>query len=349
MRSATASEGDKEVEEHEVSGQCALKGSAGATASPLPLLPIHPAYSMALDWKAGEGLSVTTRPPAGQDQTFPLGFLFLNQLGLGQNPSPPDGVASVPMWPVATFHERWERLADQMATLFLTSGLLAEIDSRQAPQAIDVRLDIDSSMLSQFPWEFVRRPEGEHSFLSAVPGVRHVYRSVELPGGDPSTIRWVQSVIRLQFDRGIEVDGADSPRLRNAIQSFQAAQGLEVTGLADAKTRWALDRSRRAAIGARDTIGPADHVGPDGFFVPRDTWRQPDSTRLPAMRLRCHRRVEPGPRPFYCGQPDREQDALLHSPGRSVERHDFAGHRLRPGSRGSTGIWPRQPDAQAAR
>ena len=113
----------------------------------------------------------------------------------------------------------------------------------------DVRLTVNDPVLSQLPWELVSESPGGQGFLAASPLVRYLYRSADVAGGDRVTMRWVQYVLRGMFDRNLRVDGVDSPRLRDAIRTFQDSMRLPVTGGADAQTRWELERAWRGRQG----------------------------------------------------------------------------------------------------
>ncbi len=225
----------------------------GVESSPVPppLVSVHSALTIKLEWKTADGLSVTTHAPSALPLAANLGFPFLDHRGLGRAPTPVDSIASVPKGPVMAFVERWDLFADELSSLLMPPATLAGIDASDARKngPADVRLAVMDSTLSQLPWEFLRRPDGDRAFLSLTPGVRYLYRSGEPASGDRATIRWLQSVLNRLFDRGLQVDGTDSVRLRKAISSFQAQQGLEPTGAPDANTRWALDRAWRLSQG----------------------------------------------------------------------------------------------------
>ncbi|WZO96077.1 caspase family protein [Isosphaeraceae bacterium EP7] len=214
---------------------------------PPPLLPTHPALAIDVGWKVGDGLSVATRPPSAPGRNVVHGFRFLEERGLGRDPTPVDAVASVPMWPLTAFVREWQQLAVEMTSLLMPPNTLAELDTfaSRGDNPVDLRISIDDPNLCQFPWEFLRRPDGDRAFLSQTSGIRHLHRSTGPGETDRTTIRWLQAVLGQMFDRGLLVDGQDGARLRNALRSFQSQQGLETTGTADATTRWALDRAWR--------------------------------------------------------------------------------------------------------
>ena len=60
------------------------------------------------------------------------------------------------------FVERWDLLADELSSLLMPPATLADStrDARKNGLA-DVRLAVMDSTLSQLPWEFLRRPDGD--------------------------------------------------------------------------------------------------------------------------------------------------------------------------------------------
>jgi hypothetical protein len=221
------------------------------TAEPTgPLLPVHPGVTLELGSRGADGLELTARYGTTPPRTWPVGPGFLQELGLDRHPTPTDALVSVPMLPLMGFAEGWTGLAHQMADVLRVPEILGALSeaSRDAGNPVDLRLAVVDPVLSQFPWEFaayLARGVGRFPEPSLV---RHVVR-VPGPEGDRVTLRWVQTVLRQMIDRGLPLEGGDSPRLRDAIRAFQARAGLPITGQADAQTRRALDHAWRAEQG----------------------------------------------------------------------------------------------------
>ena len=72
-----------------------------------PLLPIHPTYSLALNWSATEGISVTAESAPLGRRTAVQGLWFAGELGLGRNPTGVEAIASVPTAPVMALIQDW--------------------------------------------------------------------------------------------------------------------------------------------------------------------------------------------------------------------------------------------------
>jgi Caspase domain/Putative peptidoglycan binding domain len=240
----------------ELQPEVSSSASTGPTPSPAadlqkPLLPIHPAYSVALDWNAKEGISVIAQSLSPDRRNRSQGFWFTKELGLGQAPTAAESIASVPMAPVMALMQDWAAVARQMTGLLLGADDLAGIRevAGAAGGRADVRLTVNDPALSQLPWELVPLSSSSPGFLAASPLVRHLYRGTDVPGGDRVTMRWVQSILRQMFDRNLRVDGVDSQRLRDVIRAFQDRTELPVTGTADAETRWELERAWRTRLG----------------------------------------------------------------------------------------------------
>ena len=221
----------------------------------LPLLPVHPACALAVDWDLKEGIVVTT---GAQRRRRSLGFGFVDALGLGRAPIAASAIASIPIQPLTMLQQHWPAVARWLTDLLLDAGTLKELgDDNGAP--IDVRVNVSDAILSLLPWELMQRGLGP-GFLSAAPRVRYFYRGGSGPSGDRATMLWVQHVLRQMFDRNLSVDGADSQRTRDTIRAFQDGEKLPVTGTADSRTRWALDRAcarPRAGASARCSCSQA--------------------------------------------------------------------------------------------
>jgi pimeloyl-ACP methyl ester carboxylesterase len=209
-----------------------------------PLFPIPTAFTVIARWPRDEEFLVSI-PTAGISVQADPGSL--TNWGLSRVPTS-EGVA--PFEAVKQLDQSWELIA-----YGLTARLLAPTEIRRAFDSqvrdsgrADFRLVIDDPVLSPLPWEFLLRP-GEDGFLAGSHVIRHLYRSLESPVPHSVPLPWLRHALRELVDPGLREEDAESPRLRRAIGVIQSEEGLEPTGVADADTRWTIDRRLRGHRG----------------------------------------------------------------------------------------------------
>ncbi len=268
-----------------------------------PLFPIAPAISIKAQWPNDKEFSVTMpslESPGPGVGNQPLGGFrfsvtmpslespggviaelttvsnprFLKSVGLSRSPTS-EGTA--PFAVLRSFDRAWEKFADGLTTLVVPDEVLGLLKSwtRATEHGPDFRLVIDHPGLSSLPWEFMLRSGGLLEPSAGLRTIHHFYRSAGIPGTSPVPLAWLRSALRELADPGLRDEQTESPRLRQAISTVQSEEGLEQTGVADARTRWSIDRRLRGLRGqlARVvllvTASGADGGSSQGSSAPR--------------------------------------------------------------------------------
>ena len=91
--------------------------------------------------------------------------------------------------------------------------------------------------------------------------------TLQLEGGNPVDVRWVQNSLNRILGLRLSVDGIAGPATRSAIRTFQQKQGLTVDGVVGPKTQAAMIAAGAPPVSVPSQVTPITFVPPQATTV----------------------------------------------------------------------------------
>jgi hypothetical protein len=183
---------------------------------------------------SGRLLGITARPPDGDpiDRSVPT-----SEFGDVEDSTQTLLALRMVLWPLM---HGWRAWSEEVAEHLLWPELRAVLAVADGPPR-DLRLVLQSREPAVLPWELTRAWETDVPVVQA-PAVRFVYRSLRRSRREEAKTRALQQALRRLEYFPLVSDGLSGALTDKAVQEFQKAAGLEVSGHAGRETWSALRR-----------------------------------------------------------------------------------------------------------